>query len=174
MLRRTGALVSGVTLALSVAGCQAQETTKESATVSLPSAPAPGHDSPRAAVAGFLQGLSGGDPFKACEYLDPDQQGNCLSGFDGTQVVSGGWSVGDQLVRHHSALVVGLFAHFCIADQCQTNTDPRAGLDTAAADFEGSYERAQEPAKSPVVACVLSGGKWYVEGGVGLSPIPAS
>jgi len=173
-LRRLAVAALAASGVLLVAGCQTRASVSQSTTISLPPAPAPGHDSPRAAAAGFLQGLAAGDPFKACDYVDPDQQGNCLSAFNGTQSISGGWSVGEQLVRHHSALVVGLFDRFCIADQCQTNTDPHAGLTAAASDFAGAYERAQEAGKNVVVACVWSNGEWYVEGGVGLSPIPPS
>ena len=171
MLPRTGVLLVAAAV-LSVAGCRTQATLDQSATVRLPAAPASGHDSPRAAVAGFLQGLAAGDPFRACDYVDPDQQGNCLSGFNGTQAITGQWSVGDQVVRHHSALVVGLFDHFCVDKQCETNTDPRAGLATAADDFAGAFEHAQELGKNTVVACVWSDGRWYVEIGVGLSPVP--
>ena len=138
----------------------------------LPRAPAVGHDSPRAAVAGFLQYLAVGDPFKICGFVDPDQQGNCLSGFNGSQSVSGSWSVGKQMVRRHSALVVGLFDHFCVDGQCETNIDPRAGLPRVRSGFVTAFERAQQRGKNTVVACVWKNGKWYVEGGVGLSPVP--
>jgi hypothetical protein len=152
-------------------GCRPQPSTSNAA-VRLPVAPAAGHDSPRSAVAGFLKYLSSGDPFKTCGYVDPGQQGNCLSGFNGTQSVSGSWSVGGQIVRHHSALVVGLFDHFCVDGQCQTNADPRAGLPPVRNDFVAAFEQAQQLGKNSVVACVWEHGKWYVEGGVGLSPIP--
>ena len=39
-------------------------------------------------------------------------------------------------------------------------------------DFTNAFEHAQDLGKNVVVACVWSGGKWYVEGGVGLSPVP--
>lgn len=149
-------------------------TAAQSAPARLPAAPAPGHDSPRAAVAGFLHGLVSGDPMQACDYVDPDQQGNCLTGFGEAPPTSGQWSVGAQLVRHHSALVVGLFEHFCIGSQCQTNTDPNAGLAAATNDFDAAYEQAQQPGKTADVAVVWTQGKWYIEGGVGLSPIPPS
>ena len=172
VLRHTVALVVAAATVLSAAGCRTHTSVSQSETVRLPEAPAVGHDSPRAAVAGFLQGLAAGDPFRACDYVDPDQQGNCLSGFNGTQSISGQWSVGEQVIRHHSALVVGLFDHFCVESECETNTDPRAGLATAADDFANAFEHAQQLGKNVVVACVWSDGKWYVEGGVGLSPVP--
>jgi hypothetical protein len=120
-------------------GCHGNDATQR---VSFPAAPAPGHGSPRAAAAGFLHGITSDDPSSSCNYVEPDIQGNCLSGIGDIEPATGTWSVGKAVIKHRSAIVVALFSKFCVEDKCRTNTNPRAGLPSRG-DFDTAYGTAQ-------------------------------
>jgi hypothetical protein len=145
-------------------GCHSNATASR---VSFPAAPAPGHNSPRAAVAGFLHGIASVDPGSSCDYVEPDSQGNCLEAFGDIEPATGTWSVGKAVTQHNSAIVVGLFSRFCINTECRTNENPRAGLPSSA-DFDSAYTTAQG-ASPTTIACRFRHGKWYLVIGTGFS-----
>jgi|SRR5580700_239766 hypothetical protein len=121
----------------------------------------PGHRTPQDVVDGFLRGELAGKWNKACSYVLPNIQSNCLNAAASLSGhPKGRFAIGHVAISGVWA-VVAITGHVCapIAG-CQSNSDPSAGLPT------GSESIAQAAAKgssafSPVF-CERQGSKWYV------------
>jgi hypothetical protein len=126
--------------------------------------PAPGTDSPQAAVAGYLTGYVKNDGNMVCQYVAPSQRGLC--GFLTTQssFSLSGWNLGNSMVRGKEAIVVVLAQNFCAGPggrkACQNNTDPNKGLPAQTDGFEQAFDTTSNAV--PNLSVVQVNGKWYV------------
>jgi hypothetical protein len=122
---------------------------------------APGHDSPQAAVAGFMSGFAKNDVNAICEYVAPAQTAVCKQ----TVAQSGGytltpWRLGYSMVRGNKAIVVVVAEKMCAAKACISNADVRKGLPPNQRNFEHAFEATVFPL--PANSLVRLRGKWYV------------
>lgn len=126
------------------------------------STPAPGHDSPQAAVMGLIRGLADHNTAAACGYFVPDEQTVCR----GTDLpkATGTVKIGHTAISGDKALVVVMSSKYCIADQCVSNNDPGKGLPTGGTTFDRAYQATQNNQNDPTTPCQRVNGKWYVAG----------
>jgi hypothetical protein len=138
-----------------------------SATTSPPGAAlsgvAPGHGSPGAAFAGWLDAVVGGENARACTYALPDQQAGCPAFLAGqeTTLQGGAIRLGDTSIAGDRALIVPL-GSVCINGGCRTNTDRRLGLPATKAGFDASYQTALHT-NILTTGCERVNGMWYVD-----------
>ena len=128
----------------------------------------PGHDSPKAATAGYLAGLAGNNA-TICSYVDPSDQSECST--DTSQVhfkVTGSYAIANDTVQGSQALVV-LTGNICIiisetttTSECHHNSDPNSGLPTSAAGFADAYQNSLNSSTTNTQACIEVDGSWYV------------
>lgn len=126
------------------------------------STPAPGHDSPQAAVMGLIRGLAAHDANATCGYFVPAEQTAC----HGTDLptTTGSVKIGHTAISGDKALVVVMSSKYCIADQCLSNNDPAKGLPTGGTTFDQAYQATQNNQNDPTTPCQRVNGKWYVAG----------
>jgi hypothetical protein len=128
----------------------------------------PGHDSPKAATAGYLAGLAGNNA-TICSYVEPSEQSDCSA--DTSQVhfkVTGSYAIANEVVQGSEALVA-LTGHVCIVisettttQECHQNSDPNSGLPTSAGAFADAYQNSLNSSTSNTQACIEVDGSWYV------------
>lgn len=125
---------------------------------------APGHGSPAAANAGFLNASVKGDFEGACAYALPSEQPTCktLLGQSSTAVQGSPLRVGNVVTNGNQALVTLLGTICASGAGCVTNTDPNAGLPANAAAFAAAYENALNNFNL-TQPCQQSGGQWYID-----------
>ena len=128
---------------------------------------APGHGSPAAAFAGWLDGAAAARAGAACDYALPSQQTACpdLVARVTTILPNGPMRAGDTYVLGKQALVT-LLGTICTNGDCRSNSDRRLGLPANDAGFPTAYQTA---VSSDILtdACQKVGGLWYVDlGGV--------
>jgi hypothetical protein len=135
---------------------------------------APGHTSPAAAFAGWLDGAAAGKAGAACDYALPSQQASCpaLVQQMTTVLPNGPMRTGDTYVLGTRALVA-LLGTICTSQgahqDCRSNSDRRLGLPANDAGFAAAYQNA---ATTDILtnACENVGGQWYVD----LGPVPTN
>jgi hypothetical protein len=157
--RRTTVFLLAASIAVVVASCG-----NAPRTVAVPAPQqrvANGHDSPQAAVAGYLTGYGSNDPNVICDYVAPSQAESCRSLLgDAPHNSVEQWRIGDSLVRGNEAIVVVLSDRWCIAKICLGNDDPGKGLPRDEKDFERAFDSTSN--WLPAVSVVRLHGKWYV------------
>ena len=128
---------------------------------------APGHESPAAAFAGWLDAAAVGRTAAACTYALPSQQQTCprTMASVATTLPQGPIHVGDTYVQRNEALV-SLVGTICTNDDCRSNSNRRLGLPGNDAGFAGAYLQAVNT-DILTEGCQKVGGRWYVDlGGV--------
>jgi hypothetical protein len=143
--------------AILATGCGAQLTG---------SRPTAGHLSPASAMAGFIANMLAGRPVAACGYAVPGVAGPCALAVGAEGKGSGSWAIGNTATSGNRAIVDVEYANACMVGSCITNTDPNAGLPHSGLSFGAAFKQAQQ-AQNYAMACVLIGGRWYVEVGQG-------
>lgn len=125
---------------------------------------APGHGSPAAAYAGFLDAAVAGQIATECTYALPSQQPNCPSVMGGsvTTIPDGPIHIGTVDVVGTQALVVPV-GTVCQDGNCLPNSDPNAGIPASSAGFPAAYEQATQTETDPAAGCDLVGGQWYLD-----------
>jgi hypothetical protein len=184
---RRGGLVAFVIVAQGLAGCSSggggllgpQSSSGTQA----------GHDSPKAAVIGFLTDLkTAGDAW--CSYLDPADQSTCRQGSEEVQIkLNGNFSIGNDAIQAEEALVA-VTGNLCVSESgdvttpttaCQSNNDPNTGLPPGAGTFAQAYAAATSSSSNDTtVPCIEVNGSWYVNasnfggGSTSATTIPAT
>jgi hypothetical protein len=175
---RLGVVTAAAALAL--AGCSSGSSAPPWAaalgagtTVTSPQSTAPGHDSPGAAVQGYVANFFGTkDVAAACDYVDPGAQGECKSSI--TQVPSST----QRPYAQHAGLgyvatdgtqaLVGTTGTFCIpgsTPECTTNNDP-AAIFSSRKPFATLWSQALAATSSDsyaLVPCIDINGHWYID-----------
>jgi hypothetical protein len=121
--------------------------------------PAPGYDSPQAAVAGYLTGYTKKNGNMICSYVAPVQDGVCRFLVAGTPYPLV-WRIGNSMVRGKEAIVVVLSDKWCAAGTCIRNTDASKGLPSNPRGFERAFDATRN--LLPALSVVRVDGKWYV------------
>jgi hypothetical protein len=156
--RWAAALIS-VTAAGALAGCGSSVHL----TGTIPPA---GHQAPANAVSGWAQHLLAGDnPVVTCGYVDPDEEGNCLSTVSAAHGGTGTWRVGHSVESGNEAVVAVELDNVCFSS-CSTTVDPDNGLPRHGVSFGTAFERTQNPVKTKgdyALGCIRRDGRWYVE-----------
>jgi len=132
-------------------------------TVSVPAPqqqPAPGHDSPQAAAAGYMTGYRKADDKMICEYVAPSQVGLCNYLVGGVTYSLTPLRIGSSMVRGKEAIVVVVADSWCAGKVCFHNQDPTKGLPRQARGFDHAFDAASNAL--PALAVVQVNGKWYV------------
>ena len=122
--------------------------------------PGPNHDTPQAAVAGYLTGQSLRDAKMVCDYVAPSQNHLCNYLNAHPKYSLGNWSIGNSVVRGNEAIVSVLSDRWCIFIKCIKNDDPNTGLPQNAHDFTRAFDIT--PNAVPVVSVEKIKGQWYV------------
>jgi hypothetical protein len=123
--------------------------------------PSPGHDTPGAAVSGYMAGYDTHDAPMVCEYVAPGQRGLC--GFlvgTGQKYSIANWRLGNSVVRGNEAIVTILADKWCAGRACTNNSDPNKGLPAHTAGFGHAFDVT--PNAVPTVSVEKIKGKWYV------------
>jgi hypothetical protein len=155
--RRSGALVI-ISLAAALASCGGSPRTTF---VSAPQQTVtPGHDSPQAAVAGYMAGYVDKDEKAVCEYVAPPQAGLCKFLVGGTVYSLSPWRIGNSMIRKDEAIVVVIADKWCAAKVCVSNNDPNKGLPPRSGGFGAAFAATSNAV--PSVSVVRVDGKWYV------------
>ena len=143
--------------------------------VTAPAAAAPGHDSPGAAMDGYVSALNARTLTRACRYFPPSAQAACRA--EMAMARSGSslptirdFALGYVAVDGDRALV-GATGTFCLPDQtpaCSSNDDP-AAIFSAGKPFSELWaesvaaDNATTTTNSYSLApCVEVGNKWYI------------
>ena len=123
----------------------------------------PGHGSPGAAFAGWVDAIVKGQLAKACGYAPPDQQAACPGDMapQHTTVRGGPVHLGKTDINGDRALIVPV-GTVCINGSCRTNTDPTLGIPPDASGFEAAYQTALRTTIL-TTPCLRIGGLWYVD-----------
>jgi hypothetical protein len=122
-----------------------------------------------ALVLGFVQHLmAGGNPVTTCSYVEPGEEGNCLTTVgNASSGGSGTWRLGHSAVSGNEAIVAIELANVCFSS-CSTNVNPDAGLPRPGQSFAAAFQRTQAVtgARDYAFGCVRIGRRWYVELGI--------
>jgi len=123
----------------------------------------PGHASPGAAFAGWVDAVVKGQLAKACGYVPPDQQAACPGDMaqQHTTVQGAAVRLGKTDIKGDRALIVPL-GTVCINGGCRTNTDPNLGIPPDASGFEAAYQTALRT-NILTTPCLRISGLWYVD-----------
>jgi hypothetical protein len=180
---RSGLAICGVIAALAVAGCGSSGSSSGGAaqpswaaalgkgvTVIPPGATSPGNDTPADVVAGLVATMKAQNYPGICQYFPPSQQSSCQSSMSG---VTAGSTIGKAFasfatikptytVIDGDQALVGATGTVCApSDQCSTNTDPAAVLDSGKPFTQLWIEaNANSNAYAPI-PLVKVNGKWY-------------
>lgn len=141
--------------------------------VTAPSATAPGHGSPGAALLGEVNAIESDQLARACPYFPPASQPGCKAAFDGSSASAGvsvsHFALGYVVVRGAEALV-GSTGKYCAAAQtpeCTSNSNPAAVFErrkSFAALWTEAISQDSSGATNAysLAPCVRVGGRWYV------------
>jgi hypothetical protein len=135
-------------------------------TVSQPSSPSPGNDSPGAAVAGEIAAVTAKNMLQGCQYYTPVFQAQCKAAGGGSPTdvpTFTNSAIGYVAVNGQKALV-GITGKICTPrNPCFTNTDP-AAIFKDGKSFAQQWDAAVKAGSSgySLSPCVQVGGKWYI------------
>ena len=127
---------------------------------------APGHASPEAVLAGFIQAIEGKNLPSICQYFAPSAQSQCKSSIGSVaknSITIEGAGIGHSRRQGDRALVVLLADKYCGGTKCYSNHDPNAGLPHGSETFTSAWNKAQSgSSKDPAAPMQLVNGKWYL------------
>lgn len=130
---------------------------------------APGHGSPAAAYAGYLDAATQGQVATECSYVLPSEQPVCPQLMsEATVAVEGSpITIGTVDTVGTQALLVPL-GTVCVDGSCLPNTDPNAGIPSSSAGFTQAYNQATQTETDPTASLGQVSGQWYLD--LGTSP----
>lgn len=137
----------------------------------------PGHDSPGAAVRGFVNALNAGKAQQICSYFDPSAQATCRSQLGGAPAGSAGtfknFALGYVAIDGSEALVGSTGTRCQPTPVCGSNHDPAAIFATGK-PFAILWAESEAAATSSsnaysLAPCVKVGTSWYLQGQTGSS-----
>ncbi len=127
---------------------------------------APGHDSPQAVLAGFIQAIKGKNLQSLCQYVAPASQSQCRSSLGAVKsgsITVEGASIGNVSRQGNRALVVLIADKYCAGGKCYSNHDPNAGLPRGSETFNAAWSKAQTgTSQDPAAPVQMVNGKWYL------------
>jgi hypothetical protein len=150
----------------STGSATASVTTSTGAGAATSGTGAAGVGTPQQVVTGFVQTELAGHWSKLCPYFPPGKRSSCSSDAGGLSgKPTGKLTVGRAVISGKRALV-RVTGHICLSGKsdCQSNTDPEAGLPTGSETFTQAYDKAVAGNVFSPVPCIKVNGKWYVNG----------
>jgi hypothetical protein len=124
----------------------------------------PGHGSPAAAYAGWLDAAVSGQVATECSYALPSQQPNCpqTMGTASITIPAGPITIGATDIVGTQALVVPV-GTVCLDGTCLPNTNPNAGIPASPAQFSAEYDQATQTETDPAAGLDEVAGQWYLD-----------
>jgi hypothetical protein len=143
-------------------------------TVTPPQSAAPGHESPGAAVQGYVAAFFNKDLAAACDYAEPSVQSACKTDVakipSGTTLPSMQNEALGYVATHGTQALVGITGSICTpgaTPACTTNSDP-AAIFSSGKPFATQWSQAQAAAAKSsnaysLLPCIQVGGQWYAD-----------
>lgn len=148
--------------ASSTGGPTSSKSASVAAQTGSTAAVAPSHRTPEDAVDGLIHNELSGHIRLACSYVIPSQQASCRK-LPLWLLPKGHISVVRAITSGDLALVAvtgRLCAH--TGNDCQTGTDPSAGMPNRSETFKQAYDKAYYGSEFSPINCKKVHGKWYV------------
>lgn len=127
---------------------------------------AAGFATPQQVVTGFVQTELAGHWAKLCSYFPPAKRSGCSSSAGSlTGKPTGKLTVDGAVIRGKRALVK-VTGHVCLSGKsdCQSNSEPEAGMPTGSETFTQAYDKAVAGNAFSPLPCIKIKGRWYVNG----------
>jgi hypothetical protein len=155
----------GSGLASSTASATAA-TTASASTATGTGAAASGVATPQQVVTGFVQTELAGHWSKLCSYLPPGKRSSCTSGAASLSGKPTGMLTVDGAVISGKRALVKVTGHLCLPGNtdCQSNSDPEAGMPSGSETFTQAYDKAVAGNGFSPLPCIKIKGRWYVNG----------
>jgi len=126
-----------------------------------------GFGTPQQVVTGFVQTELAGHWSKLCSYFPPAKRSGCsmaAGGMSGKKA-TGKLTVDGAVISGRRALVK-VTGHVCLSGKsnCQSNSDPEAGMPGGSETFTQAYDKAVAGNAFSPLPCIKVKGRWYVNG----------
>jgi hypothetical protein len=177
-----GLVVTVAATALALAGCTSSGSSAPSwaaalgtgTTVTGPQSASPGHDSPGAAVQGYVSTFFAKNLQAACDYVEPSVQSKCKSDLakipSGTKLPYMQNEALGYVATNGTQALVGITGSVCsptATPPCTTNKDP-AAIFSSGKPFATLWSQAQAAQNNSSSAyslapCIQVNGQWYVD-----------
>ncbi|HWD08432.1 MAG TPA: hypothetical protein VHA57_04985 [Actinomycetota bacterium] len=124
----------------------------------------PGHGTPAAAYAGYLDAATQGQVATECSYVLPSQQPSCPQTMNENTVTIQGppITIGTVDIVGNQALLVPV-GTVCVDGTCLPNSDPSTGIPTSPAGFTHAYDLATQTETDPTAGLGEVNGQWYLD-----------
>ena len=125
-----------------------------------------GSATPQQVVTGFVQTELAGQWAKLCSYFPPDKRSGCTSSAGSLSGKPTGKLTVDGAVISGKRALVKVTGHFCLSGKsdCQSNSDPEAGMPSGSESFTQAYDKAVAGNAFSPLPCIKVKGRWYVNG----------
>jgi hypothetical protein len=126
---------------------------------------AAGFATPQQVVTGFVQTELAGQWAKLCSYFPPAKRSGCASAGGLSGKPTGKLTVDGAVISGKRALVK-VTGHVCLSGKsdCQSNSDPEAGMPSGSETFTQAYDKAVAGSAFSPLPCIKVKGRWYVNG----------
>ena len=127
---------------------------------------AAGFATPQQVVTGFVQTELAGHWSKLCSYFPPAKRSGCSSAAGGMSGKPTGKLTVDGAVISGKRALVKVTGHVCLSGKsdCQSNSDPQAGMPRGSETFTQAYAKAVAGNAFSPLPCIKVKGRWYVNG----------
>lgn len=141
-------------------------TAASASTATGAGAAASGGATPRQVVTGFVRTELAGHWSKLCSYFPPGKRSGCSSQAGGLSGKPTGKLTVDGAVISGKRALVKVTGHICLSgnSDCQSNSDPEAGLPSESETFTQAYNKAVAGGAFSPLPCIKVKGRWYVNG----------
>jgi hypothetical protein len=167
----SGAASGAATVLASGTGSTASATAASTAgagtgTGSETGSTAGGFGTPQQVVTGFVQTELAGHWSKLCSYFPPAKRSGCTSDAARLKGKPTGKLTVDGAVISGKRALVKVTGHVCLSGKsdCQSNSDPEAGMPSGSETFTQAYDKAVAGNAFSPLPCIKVKGRWYVNG----------
>jgi len=121
---------------------------------------------PQQVVTGFVQTELAGHWSKLCSYFPPAKRSGCTSDAASLKGKPAGKLTVDGAVISGKRALVKVTGHVCLSGKsdCQSNSDPEAGMPSGSETFTQAYDKAVAGNAFSPLPCIKVKGRWYVNG----------
>ena len=125
-----------------------------------------GFATPQQVVTGFVQAELAGQWSKLCSYFPPAKRSGCSGAAGGMSGKPTGKLTVDGAVVSGQRALVKVTGHVCLSGKsdCQSNSDPEAGMPGGSETFTQAYDKAVAGNAFSPLPCIKVKGRWYVNG----------
>jgi len=127
---------------------------------------AAGFGTPQQVVTGFVQTELAGHWSKLCSYFPPAKRTGCSTATGALSGKPTGKLTVDGAVVSGKRALVKVTGHVCLSGKsdCQSNSDPEAGMPSGSETFTQAYDKAVAGNAFSPLPCIKVKGRWYVNG----------